>query len=157
MSFTTPIEIYSVPSETDVLITTTVWLLFPFINLLCTGPGTLWFRTVDEQDLLIYCHRSCLLNCALTLLLLCQWDHIQELLGHPMEKPVVLHRYRNLLLHLHRQNIIVNVSHIHLKIISRHIFVVVGLRWHSSCKISIANFFLEHYPNECLLSSDVCV
>uniref|UniRef100_A0A8C9VH63 Phagosome assembly factor 1 n=1 Tax=Scleropages formosus TaxID=113540 RepID=A0A8C9VH63_SCLFO len=22
----------------------------------------------------------------------CQWDHIQELLGHPMEKPVVLHR-----------------------------------------------------------------
>lgn len=27
-------------------------------------------------------------------LLLCQWDQFQELLGHPMEKPVVLHRYR---------------------------------------------------------------
>ncbi|TNN49495.1 UPF0183 protein C16orf70 [Liparis tanakae] len=38
-----------------------------------------------------------------------KWDHIQELLGHPMEKPVVLHRYRNMLLHLHRQNIILNV------------------------------------------------
>uniref|UniRef100_A0A8C2YYA3 Phagosome assembly factor 1 n=1 Tax=Cyclopterus lumpus TaxID=8103 RepID=A0A8C2YYA3_CYCLU len=35
---------------------------------------------------------SCLLNCPLTFLLLCQWDQIQELLGHPMEKPVVLHR-----------------------------------------------------------------
>lgn len=29
-----------------------------------------------------------------TSLLLCQWDQFQELLGHPMEKPVVLHRYR---------------------------------------------------------------
>lgn len=26
-------------------------------------------------------------------LFVCQWDQIQELLGHPMEKPVVLHRY----------------------------------------------------------------
>lgn len=26
------------------------------------------------------------------LMFLCQWDQIQELLGHPMEKPVVLHR-----------------------------------------------------------------
>lgn len=32
-----------------------------------------------------------------TSLLLCQWDQFQELLGHPMEKPVVLHRYRGCL------------------------------------------------------------
>ncbi len=55
-----------------------------------TGLVTLWYKSVlavDKQAFLF----------AANFLFLCQWDQIQELLGHPMEKPVVLHRY----IHLH--------------------------------------------------------
>lgn len=47
------------------------------------------------NGLMVHCYVNVTLNIAGELfqfMLFSQWDQIQELLGHPMEKPVVLHR-----------------------------------------------------------------
>lgn len=48
------------------------------------------YRMLNEHES-FHTGRASYLFCVC--LFVCQWDQIQELLGHPMEKPVVLHRY----------------------------------------------------------------
>lgn len=75
----------------------------------------------------LFSYKSALMNTPFQsvacFLCFCQWDQIQELLGHPMEKPVVLHRYNihicciwtDIVIH----NVILNVLFVAFKL---HVF-----------------------------------